>query len=39
MYRCPYCSFETDHLLVYLLHLEKHERKLTTDDFVWKFSF
>lgn len=24
VYRCPVCGYETDHLLIYLLHMEKH---------------
>jgi len=32
-YKCPYCNYETDNLLVYCIHvIEKHENKTKGDD-------
>ena len=30
-YKCPYCDYETGHLLVYLLHLDKHKEEKERD--------
>lgn len=37
IYKCPYCDFETDNLMVYLIHVSNHpEWWHDKNSLIWK---